>query len=105
MCAHKDMKSFNLSSLFISTQGVTVNKIFQERASKLLFTKMISFISRFQDKSSEVVESNIQRNPRGIYSSNINAICDTSSFRTSCIKLPDSNPKTPQKVSFFNGRR
>ena len=30
--------------------------------------KMISSISRLQDKSSEVVESNIQRNSRGLYS-------------------------------------
>ena len=29
--------------------------------------KMISSISRLQDKSSEVVESNIQRNSRGMY--------------------------------------
>ena len=36
--------------------------------------KNISSISRLQDKSSEVVESNIQRNSRGMYSSNTTAI-------------------------------
>ena len=35
--------------------------------------KMISSISRLQDKSSEVVDSNIQRDSRGISSSNITA--------------------------------
>ena len=47
--------------------------------------KMISSISCLQDKSSGVVESNIQRNSRGIYSPNITAISDTSSLSTSCI--------------------
>ena len=32
--------------------------------------KIISSISRLQDKSSEVIESNIQLNSRGMYSSN-----------------------------------
>ena len=62
---------------------------------------MISSISRLQDKSSEVFESNIQRNSRGLHSSNTTAICDTSSFSTSCIKSPERNPTTPQKGSFF----
>ena len=60
---------------------------------------MISSISRLQDKSSEVVESNIQHNSRGMYSSNITSIYDTSSFNTSCRKSPEINPKTPQKGS------
>ena len=67
--------------------------------------KMISSISRLQDKSSEVVESNIQHNSRGMYSSNTTAIYDTSSFSTSCSKSPERNPTTPQKGSFFHGRQ
>ena len=64
--------------------------------------KMISSISRLQDKSSEVVESNIHRNSRSLYSSNTNAIYYTSSFITICSKYPESNPITPQKVQFFS---
>ena len=45
----------------------------------------------------DVVESNIQRNSRGLYSSNTTAIYDTSSFSTSCRKSPERNSKTPQK--------
>ena len=63
--------------------------------------KMISSISCLQDKSSEVVKSNIQRDSRGVYSSNITATSDKSSFSTSCSKSPESNPKTPQKDSIF----
>ena len=65
----------------------------------------ISSISRFQDNSLEVVGSNIQRNSRGLYSSNTTAIYDTSSFSTSCSKSPERNPTTPQKGSFFHGRQ
>ena len=65
---------------------------------------MISSISRLQDNSSEVVESNIQRNSRGLYSSNNTAIYDTSHFSTSCSKSPEINTKTPQKCSIvFTG--
>ena len=39
--------------------------------------KMISSISSLQDKLSEVVESNIQRNSRSLYSSNTTAIYDS----------------------------
>ena len=39
--------------------------------------KMISSISRLQDKSSEVFGSNIQSNSRGLYSSNTTAIYDS----------------------------
>ena len=63
--------------------------------------KMISSISHLQDKSSEVVESNIQRNSGGLYSSNTTAIYYTSSFSTICSKSPESNPITPQKGSIF----
>ena len=62
---------------------------------------MISSISRLQDKSSKVVESNIQRNSRGVYSSNITATSDTSSSSTRCSTSPESSPTTPQKDSFF----
>ena len=61
--------------------------------------KMISSTSKLHDKSSEVVELNIQRNYRGLYSSNITAKSDTSSFSTSCSKSPERNPKNPQKGS------
>ena len=60
---------------------------------------MISSISRLQDKSSEVVESNIQRNSRVMYSSNTTAIYETSYFSTSCSKSHERNPATPQKGS------
>ena len=63
--------------------------------------KMISSISCLQDKSSEIVESNIQRNSKGMYSSNITATSDTPSFSTSCSKSPERNPTTPQKGSIF----
>ena len=63
--------------------------------------KMISSISRLQDKSSEVVGSNIQRNSRGMYSSDITATSDTSSFSTICSTSHDSNQITPQKGSIF----
>ena len=58
---------------------------------------MISSISRLQDKSSEVVESNIQRNSRGMSSSNLTATYDTSSFSTSCSTSPYNNKIPPQK--------
>ena len=45
--------------------------------------KMISSISRLQEKSSEVVESNIQRNSRGLFLSNTTAIYDSSSISKS----------------------
>ena len=58
---------------------------------------IISSISRLQDKSSEVVESNIQRNYRGVFSSNLSATSDTTSLRTICSTSPDINQITPQK--------
>ena len=61
--------------------------------------KMISSISRLQDKSSEVVESNIQRKSRGLYLSNITAIYYSSYIRKSFSQSPDSNQTTPQKGS------
>ena len=63
--------------------------------------KMISSISRLQDESLEVDESNIQRKSRGLYSSNTTAIYDTEYFSTRCSKSPESNPTNPQKVSIF----
>ena len=62
---------------------------------------MISSISPLQDKSSEVVESNIQHNSRGLYSSNSTAIYYSSSFSTSCSQYPEINPINPQKGSSF----
>ena len=64
---------------------------------------MISSISILEDKSPEVVESSIQRNSKGMYSSNITATYDTSYFITICSKSPEINPTTPQKGSFFMG--
>ena len=61
--------------------------------------KMISSISRLQDKSSEVVESNIQRNSRGLYLSNTTAIYDSSYIRKSFSQYPESNQTTPQRGS------
>ena len=63
--------------------------------------KMISSISRLQDNSSEVVESNIQRNSRGLYLSNTTEIYDSSSINKSFIQSPESNKTTPQKGSIF----
>ena len=64
--------------------------------------KMISSISLLQDQSSELVKSNIQRNSRGMYSSNITAVSNTSYFRTRYSKSPEINPTTPQKGSIFS---
>ena len=61
--------------------------------------EIISSISRLQDMSSEVVESNIQRNSRDMYSSNITAISDSSPFSRSCNKSSENNPTNPQKGS------
>ena len=63
--------------------------------------KIISSISRLQDKSSEFVESNIQRNSRGLYLSNTTAIFDSSSISKSFSQSPESNQKTPPKGSIF----
>ena len=62
---------------------------------------MISSISRLEDKLSEVVESNIQGNSRGMYASNITAKYDTSSFSTSCNTSPESSKTTNQKGSII----
>ena len=37
-----------------------------------------------------------------MYSSNVPATSDTSSFSTSCSTSPEINPTTPQKGSFFS---
>ena len=62
---------------------------------------MICSISRLQDKSSEVVESNIQRNSRGLFLSNTTAIYDSSSISRSFSQSPESNQTPPQKGSMF----
>ena len=63
--------------------------------------KMISSISRLQDKSSEVVESNIQRNSRGLFLSNTTAIYDSSSISKFFSPSPESNQTTSQRGSIF----
>ena len=60
---------------------------------------MISSISRLQDKSSEVVESNIQSNLRGLLLSNTTAIYDSSSIRKSFSQSPESNQTSSQRGS------
>ena len=50
--------------------------------------KMISSISCLQDKSSEVFESNIQSNSRGLFWSNTTAIYDSSSISKSFSQSP-----------------
>ena len=62
---------------------------------------MISSISRLQDKSLEVVKSNIQCNSNGISSSNLTETSDTSSFSTSYSSSLYSNGVTPQEGSVF----
>ena len=59
--------------------------------------KMISSISRSQDKSSEVVESNIQRNSRGLLLSNTTAIYDSSSISKSFSQSTESNQTSSQR--------
>ena len=59
--------------------------------------KMICSISRLQDKSSEVVESNVQRNPRGMLLSNTTAIYDSSSIRNVFSQSPESNQTSSQR--------
>ena len=63
--------------------------------------KIISSVLIWQDKSSEVVESNIQSNSRGLYLLNTNAIYDSSSIIKSFSQSPESNQTTPQKGSMF----
>ena len=67
--------------------------------------KMVSSISRLQDKSSEVVESDIQRNSRGMYSSNTTAIYDSYSISKRFSQSPEINQTNPQKGSIFHGRQ
>ena len=62
---------------------------------------MISSISRLQDKSSEVVESNIQCNSGCLYLSNTNAIYDSSCISKSFSQSPESNQTSSQKGSIF----
>ena len=60
---------------------------------------MISSISRLQDKSSEVVESNIQRNSMVLYLSNNTAIYDSSYISKRFSQSPECNQITSQKGS------
>ena len=63
--------------------------------------KMISSVSCLQDKSLEVVESNLQHNSRGMSSSDLTATSDKSPFSTLRCTSPDNNQITPQKCSIF----
>ena len=67
----------------------------------IIHKKIISSISRLQDKSSEVVESNIQRKLRDLYLSNTTAIYDSSSISKSFSQSSESNQTPPQKGSIF----
>ena len=68
--------------------------------------KMISSVSRLQDKSSEVNKSNIQRNSGGLYLSNTTEIYDSSSVSKSFSQSPESNQTISQRGStFFHGRQ
>ena len=59
---------------------------------------MVSSISHLQYDSSEVVQLNIQRNSKGVYSSNPTATLDTSYFSTSCSTPYYRNHINPHKV-------
>ena len=62
---------------------------------------MISSISRLQDNLLEVVESNIQRNSRGLFLSNTTAIYDSSYISKSFSQSPESNQTSSQRGSIF----
>ena len=64
--------------------------------------KNISSISHLQDNLSEVVESNIQRNSRGMYLSNTTTIYNSSSIRKSFSQSSEINQTIPQKGSIFS---
>ena len=64
--------------------------------------KIISSISPLQDNSSEIVESNIQRNSRGMFLSNTTAIYDSSFISKIFSQSPESNQTSSQKGSFFS---
>ena len=91
------MQSLNLSISFMNIPGLTHIKAAKKGLINFYSQKMIYSISFLQDKSSEVVESNIQRNSRGVFSSNLTVTYDTSSFSTSCSTSPDNNQITLQK--------
>ena len=73
-----------LQQIKASKKGL-VNDYSQKNISSILF---------LQDKSSEFVESNIQRNSRGVYSSNTTEIFDSSSFSKVVSQSPEINPTT-----------
>ena len=63
--------------------------------------KMIYSISRLQDKSSKIVESNIQHKSKVLSSSNLTVTSDTSPFITNCSTPSENNKITPKKGSIF----
>ena len=99
------MHSLYSSSLFIMMKGITENQSAKKGLINYYSQKLIFSISQLQDNSSEVAESNIQRKPRGIYSSNITALSNTSFFSTICSTSPERNPETLQKGSIFQGKQ
>ena len=77
---------------------------YKKRISSNANRKWISSISHLQDRSSEFVESNIQRNSRGMSSSNIAATYDASSFSSSYITSPSKQSSSSQKrIHIFMG--
>ena len=62
---------------------------------------MIYSISRLQENLSEVVESNIHRNSRGLLLSNTNAIYYSSSISKSFSQSPERNQTISQRGSMF----
>ena len=90
------MQSCNGSRSFIKIQGLTANQNLQKKS-------VSSSISRLQDKSSKVVQSNIKRNSRGVSSSNRTATSDTTFFNTSCIPSPENNKIIPKRFNVFMG--
>ena len=101
MHAHKAMHSFNQSSSYIKIQGVTAIKAANKGLLNDYSQKMIYSISRLQEKSSEVVEANSQRNSRGLFLSNTTAKYDSSSISRSFSQSTESNQAPPQKGSIF----
>ena len=62
---------------------------------------MISSVSRLQYKSSEFVESNIQRNSRSMFLSNTTAIYESSSISKRFSRSLESNRTSSQRGSIY----
>ena len=93
-CMHIKRCTASIDKTYLSRcNELHIIKASKKRLLNSYSQKMTFSVSRLQDKSSEFVESNIQRNSRSMYSSNIAA----TSFSTSCSKSPEINPTNPQK--------